>query len=85
MNIQQDKPRPAGRFYDDYLASGEWRRRRYRALADASYTCADCGGRAITAHHVTYKRMGFEKPEDLVALCDDCHRRRHGKSPREWR
>jgi hypothetical protein len=28
-------------------------------------------------HHRSYDRKGFEAPQDLIVLCDDCHLRHH--------
>jgi 5-methylcytosine-specific restriction endonuclease McrA len=54
--------------------------------------CEDCGARRrLELHHVTYRRhdrgyrpdkdddriFGYETPEDLVALCRECHHARH--------
>lgn len=32
-----------------------------------------CGFLPVQVHHVTYVRLGRERPEDIVGLCDDCH------------
>ena len=52
--------------------------------------CEECGSRQpLELHHRTYRRsihdpadeddtiFGYETPEDLDALCRDCHHRRH--------
>lgn len=67
-------------FYREYLASATWRRRSRGVLRRARWRCADCGGRAEHAHHVTYKRVGREAKGDVVALCAKCHRARDRKS-----
>lgn len=65
--------------YADYVASDAWRLSPAR-LAEL----LACGGRCRTCnlpepdvvlevHHRTYERLGCELPEDLVALCQDCH------------
>jgi hypothetical protein len=30
-------------------------------------------------HHRTYKRLGDERPNDLIVLCSDCHAVFHGR------
>jgi 5-methylcytosine-specific restriction endonuclease McrA len=65
---------------------------RKAVLKRANYVCEDCGGdRPLEMHHLTYNLMeatgwhrdfgdlifGREKPENLEALCRDCHRGRH--------
>jgi hypothetical protein len=65
--------------YADYLASEHWLdvRRRY-AASDRPQRCA-CGKARHALHHLTYVRLGCELLEDLVAVCDPCHRRLHKK------
>ena len=65
--------------YREYLRSPEWRRTRRFALDRAGYRCQLCGKaqRGLQVHHLTYQRLGFEEPDDLVALCDDCHAAQH--------
>lgn len=61
--------------YKAYLKSPQWDRKRRKALFDAGYHCERCGkAKPLQAHHLTYKRIFNEKPEDLQALCFDCHR-----------
>jgi 5-methylcytosine-specific restriction endonuclease McrA len=60
--------------------SWEWRELRDEVLAEADYTCADCGGRAETAHHRHYRYDILDR-SSLVALCWPCHERRHGRDP----
>jgi 5-methylcytosine-specific restriction endonuclease McrA len=51
--------------------------------------CEDCGERVpLELHHLRYLKVvvpgdgpwdidGYEEPDDLAALCRDCHHRRH--------
>jgi HNH endonuclease len=68
--------------YADYLASEHWRevRKRYRE-SDRPQRCK-CGAEGTQLHHTTYVRLGRESLTDLVLLCENCHRRRHGLSKR---
>ena len=67
------------REYRQYLRSDGWKSRRQVALDRAGGFCEDCGVRSnFEVHHKTYKRKGNERPEDLVAVCRDCHKERHG-------
>lgn len=44
--------------------------------------CECCCLRYSTAaHHRTYERLGDEKDEDLIGLCDLCHKYVHGFIP----
>jgi hypothetical protein len=66
--------------YEAYLTTPEWRRRRDRALVLASWQCQRRGclsKRQLQVHHRTYERLGIELDDDLVVLCDPCHRREH--------
>jgi 5-methylcytosine-specific restriction endonuclease McrA len=68
------------RAYAAYLQSPYWRlHARRQALHRAGHRCQDCGfPRALEVHHLTYVRLGCERPEDLLALCAECHGNRHG-------
>jgi hypothetical protein len=60
----------------DYLRSTHW-----ELLRDAYLTsrCAECKQHIRTElHHVTYARVGHERPNDLLELCRTCHQNRHG-------
>lgn len=42
--------------------------------------CVDCGRPADVAHHLLERRHGgTDEADNLVALCDDCHKKRHRK------
>ncbi len=74
----------ARRDYAAYLRTPHWQRTRRAALRRAGYACQDCSAQGewdqpLETHHLTYKRLGREKPRDLRVLCDDCHREVHGK------
>lgn len=64
-------------WYQEYLASRTWQRRRDLVMVRDGRTCQACGGRASRVHHLTYKRVGQEPLFDLVAICDSCHRQLH--------
>jgi len=66
--------------YRRYLRSPEWRAKRHAAIVRAGYRCAVCrrlylDERKLQVHHVTYDRLGHERPEDLMVLCRRHHRR----------
>jgi len=76
--------------YARYIKSGKWKNKAKKCKEDANFTCSDCGitqmdlhkrqlGQWLHAHHLTYKRLGDELPEDLLCLCPDCHNKRHGR------
>lgn len=61
--------------YRAHIKSAKWRRIRKLKLDAAHGQCQKCGswhGRR-EVHHLTYDRLGDERPEDLIVLCGDCH------------
>jgi 5-methylcytosine-specific restriction endonuclease McrA len=70
--------------YYEYLKTKEWKEKSAQAKYRAGLTCELCGRHQnelvdseLEAHHVSYVRLGYEEPEDLVVLCRDCHRKIH--------
>jgi 5-methylcytosine-specific restriction endonuclease McrA len=62
--------------YAAYLQSPHWQelRRRYFASKLFKGQCYSCGGPGpFQLHHRTYRRLGREWLQDLVAVCDLCH------------
>jgi hypothetical protein len=57
--------------YSSYIRSGSWEHTRRRLRRDC---CEICGTRSTLAlHHMTYARLGTERPEDVCTLCSECH------------
>lgn len=51
---------------------------RKSVLARAWGKCEECAHRAVLdLHHLHYRTVGEESPEDLKALCRDCHHAAH--------
>ena len=67
--------------YSEYLRSREWQATRKRVLRWAGAHCQDCHKRAkpLEVHHLSYARRGEELATDLIAVCRDCHQKRHNK------
>ena len=77
--------------YGQYLLSDCWRmqlrpccfqRAGYRCQAmviNASGDPERCPRKATEVHHLTYDRVGRERPEDLMAVCSQHHRVLHNK------
>jgi hypothetical protein len=67
--------------YKSYLESKHWqdlRKRFYKSKLvkkiDNKIVCYSCQEtKPLSLHHKTYKRMGKEKLNDLVLLCQNCH------------
>jgi len=65
-------------WYDQYLASPEWKERRRKVLLRAQGICEGCRDAAATeVHHLTYDNVGEEFLWQLVAICHECHERYH--------
>jgi len=64
--------------YQTYINSRQWKNKRAMALERAGYKCQRCGfskwSKKLEVHHLTYDRFGNEIPEDLMVLCEDCHK-----------
>ncbi len=62
-----------------YIASDAWLTSpaRFEALRSAGFRCRLCNAPSseipLQAHHRTYENLGAESPDDLTALCRDCH------------
>ncbi len=64
----------------DYMAlSPKWKELREERLKLDNQRCVQCGAAyPINVHHRRYPSVwGTEKLEDLVTLCDSCHRKVH--------
>ena len=71
---------PGGEHSREYLGalkSYHWKCLRNEWLFQTSSTCSRCGTRfpesKLELHHLTYVRLGCERPEDTVLLCKRCH------------
>lgn len=70
------------RTYADYLASDHWRAFKAswvpRRTRNKRAVCEFClSADRLDLHHRTYKRLGAERPADLVLICERCHSRVH--------
>ena len=62
----------------EYLSSREWKIKARQAKERADYKCQRCGSskwvRKLDVHHLTYERFKHELPEDLIVVCNKCHK-----------
>jgi len=58
--------------YAEYLQTEHWNEVRLVAIKRYLNQCF-CGKDAKDVHHTNYNRRGFERPEDVIALCRECH------------
>jgi hypothetical protein len=63
--------------YTTYIRSKRWKSKSNAAKKRAGWRCQTCnrphGQVRLEGHHRTYERLGYEIPEDITVLCDDCH------------
>jgi len=65
-------------WYDNYLNTQEWQKKRKLVLERANHTCEGCGiNSAEKVHHLTYRHKGHEFLFELIAVCNECHDRIH--------
>lgn len=77
--------------YDHWLRTDCWMKQlRQSCLQRAKYICQAqamtvrgaqmrCTRTATEVHHLTYARVGRERPEDVIAVCSDHHRALHNR------
>lgn len=68
--------------YQEYLASEEWKQKRALVLERDKHRCRRCGakgyGTILHVHHMWYpQNWGEESIDDLITLCDSCHKEVH--------
>jgi superfamily II DNA helicase RecQ len=79
MSDQDKNPCPFDE-YSHYLESDHWKDFS-KARFDENEQCEVCAGKAKNTHHLTYKNIYKENPEDVVVLCLKCHCYIHPDNP----
>lgn len=70
--------------YLKYIKSEKWKKRAKAARKRAGYRCELCGRKKqLSVHHISYVRLGRERKEDLLALCESCHMQIIHKLPKD--
>ena len=61
--------------YQQHISSPEWKRLKDRLLTQRGSKCERCGQDSVSLelHHLHYRSLGDEQPEDVELLCRDCH------------
>ena len=79
----EGKPLPVGKDYQLGEQYDEYNVRQYVLHRDG-YTCQCCGktaskskGIKFHVHHMTSRRVGGNAPDNLITLCEDCHKKLH--------
>lgn len=69
--------------YNEYLKSKHWTALKTRYKESKLYKsgkCVLCGcNNNINIHHKSYKRLGHERLNDLIVLCQSCHKQLHDR------
>ena len=74
--------------YSEQIKSPKWQRKRLEILTRDNFECTACGAtdKPLHVHHKKYiaGRDYWDYPDELlVTLCEDCHRKLHGKEELE--
>ena len=75
--------------YERLLQSDYWKGYSYSLIKERNFTCEDCGRsfpnerNKLQVHHLVYRDANpwSYDPDELVVLCEECHKRRHGILP----
>jgi len=60
--------------YSGYIISAAWHVKCQKVLQSRGGQCEACkSGENNNVYHTTFARLGHEKDDDLVVLCDKCH------------
>lgn len=80
------RPRMTKASYREYLQSPHWKKVSGEARRRARYRCQECGARGVRleVHHLSYKNLGDERPEELQALCRACHEDKRRPRATTW-
>lgn len=72
--------RPKGKEYQNGEQSGFWNVREYVLHRDG-HTCQCCKGKSkdsvLNIHHLESRQTGGDAPNNLITLCETCHRGYH--------
>lgn len=81
--IEEDRPVPQGEDYQQGEMYGHYNVRQYVLWRDG-YTCQCCGAHAnkkkkvrLHVHHLESRKAGGDAPDNLITLCDRCHKKHH--------
>lgn len=68
-------------FYQLHLTSPEWMDFRAEIFKQRGFKCELCKSKKnLQLHHLTYKNLGNEQPEDVMILCEVCHSKAHSNN-----
>ena len=78
--IENGKPVPKGTDYQQGELLGFWNVREYVLCRDG-HICQCCKGKSkdkiLNVHHIESRQTGGDAPNNLVTLCETCHKQYH--------
>lgn len=78
--MQDGKPLPEGTDYQQGEQLGFWNVREYVLFRDG-HTCQCCNGKSkdkvLNVHHIESRKTGGDAPNNLITLCEYCHKQYH--------
>lgn len=67
--------------YNAFLQGDYWKNFRAETIKKRGGKCERCDTtKNLVVHHITYKTLGNERPEDVLVLCHSCHEKEHMKN-----
>ena len=64
--------------YNTHLKSRKWKLLRQQRLEKDNYKCVVCDYTdSLQMHHLNYENFGNETIEDIITLCEICHKDAH--------
>lgn len=68
--------------YKQYLLSDEWMNLKLDLFQKRGKKCERCNAKYnLSVHHLNYDNIFNEEPNDLIILCDKCHKKEHNIVP----
>ena len=78
--ILEGKEVPEGKGYQEGVQLGFWNIREYVFFRD-NHECQHCHGKSkdkiLNVHHIESRQTGGDRPDNLVTLCETCHKLYH--------
>lgn len=67
--------------YKEYIKSPKWKRFKLSILKTRGEKCELCNEKTsfLDLHHIHYRTLYNEQPEDVLLLCRECHENQHPK------
>lgn len=77
-------PDVKGREYQQGEQLGFWNIREYILYRDG-HKCSNCKGKlkdkVLQVHHLESRKVGGNRPDNLITLCSTCHKKHHNEEP----